>query len=571
MAEALGSSHADAAEQDGGGGAPFLTIESVNGNLRAAEYAVRGAIAQRSAELQKKLAAGAQLPFKRIVACNIGNPQLLGQKPLTFLRQARTSTHTCTFLVLALCDYPALMDSPLCGQLFPEDAVARAREYLAGLPGGSTGAYTESQGALVCREHVAAGIAARDGHPCDAEDLWLTDGASPAVHMMMDALIAGEGDAILTPIPQYPLYSAAITLKGATLAPYYLDESQDWELSVESLQEAADAAKQQGKAVRALVVINPGNPTGQVLERANQEEIIRFCQRERLVLMADEVYQANIYAASKKFHSFKKVLRDMGPEYQSLRRRAQLVASTFNRLEGVSCNEVEGAMYAFPRLNLPPAALEAARQRGKPADFEYCWSLLEETGIVTVPGSGFGQVPSTLHLRTTILPPESDMEDVAQRMAAFHCKYLAQFNPLLLSALACGLLPPARLPPSMFRGGGAAALRPLATPAAWQRALATQQVVQHIVEEAKAKARERLESAEHRARDVLSCPHDEMERRSELAGRSTADALTDAEAGQSSGTAGRSVADAAAEEEQLKVKDWEMRHPLNPNEESGGP
>ena len=116
--------------------------------------------------------------------------------------------------VLALCDYPQLMDSELCSQLFPADAVARAQEYLANMPGGSTGAYTESKGAAICRQHVATGIQARDGHPCDPDDLWLTDGASPSVHMLMNTLVAGEEDAILCPIPQYPLYSAAITLHG---------------------------------------------------------------------------------------------------------------------------------------------------------------------------------------------------------------------------------------------------------------------------------------------------------------------------------------------------------------------
>lgn len=112
------------------------------------------------------------------------------------------------------------------------------------------------------------------------------------------------------------------------------------------------------------------------------------------------------------------------PPLQSLKRRAHLVVSTFNSLEGVSCTEVEGALYAFPRLSLPAAALAAAQAKGKPADFEYCWELLEETGIVTVPGSGFGQEPGTLHLRTTILPPERDMQEVSERVTAFHNKYL---------------------------------------------------------------------------------------------------------------------------------------------------
>lgn len=71
---------------------------------------------------------------------------------------------------------------------------------------------------------------------------------------------------------------------------------------------------------------------------------------------------------------------------QSLKRRALLVVDAFRGMEGVSCNAAEGAMYVFPRLTFPPAALEAAEQQGKQADFLYCVDLLNKTGIVTVPG-----------------------------------------------------------------------------------------------------------------------------------------------------------------------------------------
>merc|ERR1711907_657964 len=81
-----------------------------------------------------------------------------------------------------------------------------------------------------------------------------------------------------------------------------------------SIKKARDA----GKTVRALVVINPGNPTGQVLSLENQKQIIDFCKREGLILLADEVYQDNIYAEGKEFNSFKKVLKSMGDEYSSV-------------------------------------------------------------------------------------------------------------------------------------------------------------------------------------------------------------------------------------------------------------
>jgi alanine transaminase len=398
------------------------------------------------------------------------------------------------------------MDHELATQIFPSDVIARAREYMSRIPGG-TGAYSESKGAAICREHVAAGIAARDGFPCDPDDLWLTDGASPAVHLLMRALLRGESDGVMVPIPQYPLYSATIALYGGSLVPYYLDEAAGWQCAMDQLRDQLAAARAAGKTVRAIAVINPGNPTGQVLGRDTQEAIVRFCRDENLVLLADEVYQCNVYAEGKAFVSFKKVLREMGPDYDntrlvsmnsiskgffgecgrrggymecvnfpagvkaqlykmasinlcpnlsgqicmalmmtppregdasyelyaqerdgilsSLRRRAKMIEKGMNEMEGVSCNAVEGAMYAFPRLNLPPSALAEAAAAGKPADFLYCMALLERTGIVTVPGSGFGQEEGTLHVRTTILPPESDMEAVVGRWAAFHKEYMS--------------------------------------------------------------------------------------------------------------------------------------------------
>lgn len=108
---------------------------------------------------------------------------------------------------------PQLMDSEHAAALFPPDVIARAKEYLKNIPGG-VGAYSESKGAAHLRKEVAKGIERRDGLPCDPNDLWLTDGASPGVHMLSTLLLRNEKDAILTPIPQYPLYSAAIALHG---------------------------------------------------------------------------------------------------------------------------------------------------------------------------------------------------------------------------------------------------------------------------------------------------------------------------------------------------------------------
>eukprot|EP00042_Codosiga_hollandica_P048097 m.531999 g.531999 ORF g.531999 m.531999 type:complete len:317 (+) comp57589_c0_seq5:547-1497(+) len=114
----------------------------------------------------------------------------------------------------------------------------------------------------------------------------------------------------MIPIPQYPLYSATIALCHGTPVPYYLDESKNWDLSVDELERSLKEARDKGIDVRTLVVINPGNPTGQCLTIESMRQVVQFCHRRNLVLMADEVYQANsYYPESLPFHSFKKVLR----------------------------------------------------------------------------------------------------------------------------------------------------------------------------------------------------------------------------------------------------------------------
>ncbi len=99
----------------------------------------------------------------------------------------------------------------------------------------------------------------------------------------------------------------------------------------------------------------------------------------------------------------------------------------FNALDGVTCTFTEGAMYSFPRLHLPPKALAAAAAAGKPADTLYCLELLKATGIVTVPGSGFGQEEGTFHLRTTILPPEAKIGEFVKLFQDFHNSYMAKY------------------------------------------------------------------------------------------------------------------------------------------------
>lgn len=102
------------------------------------------------------------------------------------------------------------------------------------------------------------------------------------------------------------MYSATLTEFDMPNIGYYLDEKNNWGLDLKDLERSVREARETCNP-RAIVVINPGNPTGQVLSRQNIEEIIKFSYREKLYILADEVYQDNIYCGISEFHSFKKV------------------------------------------------------------------------------------------------------------------------------------------------------------------------------------------------------------------------------------------------------------------------
>jgi alanine transaminase len=237
-----------------------------------------------------------------LVYCNIGNPQQLGQKPLSFCRH-----------VLALVSSPDLIDHEGLRKTLPKDVFDRANEVLGMIDSKQTGAYSHSQGLRGVREHVAEFIKNRDHLSVDIspDDIFLTDGASPAVQYVLQVIIRGNSDGIMIPIPQYPLYSATIDLFGGQKVGYYLNEEDDWSLSIDELERSFKEANEKGINVRSLVVINPGNPSGAILPKQNMEEIVQFCHRHKLVLLADEVYQQNVYG-DRPFISFQQIVNELG-------------------------------------------------------------------------------------------------------------------------------------------------------------------------------------------------------------------------------------------------------------------
>ncbi len=440
------------------------------------QYAVRGPIVARAAELER---AG-----RRILYGNIGNPQALGQKPLTYIRQT-----------LALCEYPDLLESSLVrgkDAIVPSDVVQAARTVLEGTVHG-LGAYSESKGVKVIREAVARFISERDDDEADPDSIFLGDGASKTVQLALRTLISGPSDGIMVPIPQYPLYSATITLYGGRQVPYFLDEDHDWRLSRELLDKAFMDAMRQGIKVRAICVLNPGNPTGSVLDHENIAMIIDFARSHDLSILTDEVYQEDVYLTDFSFYSFAKVMAATGVNdvslfsfhsaskgfigecghrggYMEIRNVPGEVVDQIAKLQSISlCANLPGQVVTYCMVTPPAegspshdlyvterdhimselrsrAAILAAGLNGIPGihctriagamyafpritlpagrtDDAYCMELLEATGICVVPGSGFGQMPGTHHFRTTILPATDLIHEFVQKLGEFQGNY----------------------------------------------------------------------------------------------------------------------------------------------------
>lgn len=434
---------------------------------------------------------------REILYTNIGNPHQVGQSPITYYRQ-----------VLALCDLPAGcgVDHPNIHEIFPSDVIERAKEYRDIIGPSGTGAYTHSQGILGFRKHIAQFIQERDGYPSYPGNIFLTNGASSGIAMVLQGLLANNNDAVMIPIPQYPIYSALIAKLGGRQIGYYLEEDLNWAVTREELDQKLAKAKKEGLEVKALAMINPGNPSGNVMTHCDIQTVAEFCAEHGIVLLADEVYQANVYAENAEFVSAKKValdcrLKDLqvvsfhstskgligecgrrggymelhhidpyvqsqlyklasadlcsgvvgqimtslmvrppqpGDEsyelfqkenkkiYEGLKERSQKLVEGLNQIPGISCVPAEGAMYAFPRVEVPEKAIERAKEQGTTPDNLYALSLLQETGICVVPASGFGQKKGRVGFRTTFLHP--DTVKAVDLFAKHHEKFVKEYS-----------------------------------------------------------------------------------------------------------------------------------------------
>lgn len=476
----------------------ILNKETMNQQILKMQFAVKGAVLLRALKHKADMAKGEKKVFPELIYTNQGDCHAMGQKPITFLRQ-----------VLAGCTYPTLLK----GCLFPEDVKERANLILDACENQTMGSSTHSQGIYIVRKHLAEYMTKRDeGIEADPKNIFITDGASPVIKHVLSLFCNEKEDkpvGIMLPIPLYPLYTAVMTELELYPVNYFLDEDKDWGLDMKEIQRALDESKPYCKT-RAIVVINPGNPTGQVLSKKQIKDLIKFAHKEKLVIFADEVYQKNINDEDSEFFSMKRVKHELGPPYDEVElvsflsvskgytgecgirggcaemdcfdediikmmvkletisicpnttgqaalsviakppepndpsykqfikeqcfildgmaEKGKLVTSKINEIPGLKVNKAQGAMYAMVKIEIPEKAIQDAEKRNLVPDVMWCYDLLDSTGIVVVPGSGFGQKPDTWHFRTTILPPFETMEKVMKGIKTFQESFLKKYG-----------------------------------------------------------------------------------------------------------------------------------------------
>lgn len=306
-------------------------------------------------------------------------------------------------------------------------------------------------------------------------DCFVTTGASEAIEICLTALV-NAGENFLTPTPGYPLYTAIASKLQAEENQYFLDEEKSWEPDLE------DIRKKINEKTRAIVIINPNNPTGSVASRETLLELIKIAKEHNLVIFADEIYdklllgdkeEISIASLNKEvpvvtlggfsknylapgfrigwatvsgdenclkdyLAAINRILRSRlsanHPEQYAiapaldgqnehlervrakLRKRCNLTYEIMNSIDGISLVEPMGAFYAFPKLNI------------KNSDNHFVSCLLKETGVVVVPGSGFGQRPGQAHFRIVFLPPEEVLEKAYAKIRDFVAVYMDRYE-----------------------------------------------------------------------------------------------------------------------------------------------
>ncbi len=332
-------------------------------------------------------------------------------------------------------------------------------------------AYSDSKGIFAARKAVMHYTQQQGVQGVTLDDIYLGNGASELIVMATNALL-NDGDELLLPAPDYPLWTAAVSLSGGTPVHYLCDENNGW------MPDLNDIRAKITPNTKGIVIINPNNPTGALYSDELLRSIVSLAREHGLVIFADEVYDKVLYEDVKHtaiaslstdvltltFNSLSKSYRSCGYRagwmvvsgdkkpardyieglnmlssmrlcanvpgqwaiqtalggYQSikdlvkeggrLRRQRDLAHQLITAIPGVTCVKPSAALYMFPRLDPKMYPIED--------DQQFINELLQETKVLLVQGSGFNW-PQTDHFRIVFLPHEDDLREAINRIAKF--------------------------------------------------------------------------------------------------------------------------------------------------------
>ena len=343
------------------------------------------------------------------------------------------------------------------------------QDMIRNLPNSS--GYSDSKGIFAARKAVMHETQKQGIAGVTLDDIYLGNGASELITMATNALL-DNGDELLLPMPDYPLWTAATSLSGGTPVHYRCDESNNWMPNIDDIRAKVTPR------TKGIVVINPNNPTGVMYSDALLKSIVEIAREHGLVILADEVYDKVLYDGIKHtalaslshdvltltFNSLSKSYRSCGYRagwlvvsgdkkqatdyieglnmlsnmklcsnvpgqwaiqtalggYQSindltceggrLRRQRDLAFELITAIPGVSCVKPQAALYMFPKLDPTVYPIDDDRQ--------FFLELLRETRVMLVQGTGFNW-PAPDHFRIVFLPHEDDLREAIGRIAKF--------------------------------------------------------------------------------------------------------------------------------------------------------
>ncbi|WP_201618848.1 aminotransferase class I/II-fold pyridoxal phosphate-dependent enzyme [Psychrobacter maritimus] len=341
--------------------------------------------------------------------------------------------------------------------------------------------YSDSQGIFAARKAVLQYYQSKGLlSAVDVRDVYLGNGVSELIVMTMQALM-NDGDEVLVPMPDYPLWTAAANLAGGTAVHYRCNEDDNWHPDIEDIKSKITSK------TKGIVVINPNNPTGALYSDELLLQIIEVAKEHDLIIMADEIYDRILYddmehtpmstltddvlvlsynglskshriagfragwmmVSGKKHHAADFIegldmlasmrlcsnvqgqyaiqtamggyqsMKDLTSKKGRLYKQREMAVSRLNAIKGISCTMPQGAFYCFPKMNPEVYPIED--------DMAFMMDLLVEENVLLVQGTGFNwDAPD--HFRLVFLPNLHDLEDAMDRLDRFFAKKRKQFG-----------------------------------------------------------------------------------------------------------------------------------------------